>query len=170
MNLAALQSLNKKYTIKTEDGDIELSVKGYSLSDLTQLMALHTGALSDLYLSLETKDATNALVSIVRTVPDLINDAICLAIGLELTSENLHSVSFIPAYDQIQILTLAGKQTFRSEADLKEFMAVAGEMVAAAVSPQIHQQPSSNGSGNLESKSPSSKRTATKKRGATQSA
>lgn len=170
MNLEALKNLKKKVVIETEDGGIELFVKGYSLADLTKLLALHASVMSELYMSLDRKDDYGAMYSIIRAVPAFINDAICLALSLELTEENHSVVECIPATDQMKILTIAGKQTFKSEKDVKEFMAVAGELVGAAVSGVSHQQQSNNGSGNSASKSPSSKRTVTPKRGATQSA
>jgi hypothetical protein len=168
MNLQALQSLKKKIIIETDNGPIELLVKGLSLSDLTTLLALHASVMSELYMSLDRKDDLSAMFSIVRAVPSFLNDTLCLALGLDLVEESIQGVQLIPATDQMKILHLCGKQTFRSENELKEFATVAAEVVGAAVKGANHPQPSTIGSGNSAHKSPSSKKTTTAKRGATQ--
>jgi hypothetical protein len=168
MNLEALKSLRQRIEVETPEGTVALLVKGYSLADITKLFSIHASVMAELYHHIEKEDFEVVLARAIQTVPSFIEDAVAVALGLDWTSEEAELINLIPASKQMEILRTAGRLTFRTEKELGELVEAVRSLAAAAV--QEFARQSSSGSGNSESSSVTSKKTATKKRGATRSA
>lgn len=126
-----LRDLPRQVGIATVSTGHTIEVRALSLNELMTLLGDHGGTMSTLFGGLIAKaqakeltmDHVNAAATgLIMEAPQLVARMIAMA-NDDFTPEGVEAAEHLPAIDQLELLTVAAKETFKSEATVKKLAA-----------------------------------------------